>query len=97
MQFQPNHIPANSSLGSKVSKLNLDPPRPMASNATRLSCGLYNSTGSYLHIYTTQGGNSKPPDTSMARLTSHSDLPFTLNRRNSRVLVTRSMAVDGNP
>jgi len=69
----------------------------MASNVTRLSCGLYNSIESCLHIYTTQGGNSKPPDTLMARLTSHSDLPFTLNRRNYRVLVTRSMAVDGNP
>ena len=68
----------------------------MASNATRLSCGLYNSTGSYLPIYTTQGGNSKPPGTLTVKLMSHSDLPFTPNRRSYRVLVTRSMAVDGN-
>lgn len=96
MQSRANHIPANSSLGIRASKLNSDLPRQMDSNATRLSCGLYNSTGSYLHISTTRGGNSKPLGTSMARLMSHSDQLSILNHQNYRVLVTRSTAVDGN-
>jgi hypothetical protein len=96
-RFQANHIPTNSNLGSKASKPNSDLPRQMDNNATRHLCGLFNSTGSYLHISITRGDNSKPLGISMVRHMSHSDLLSTLSRQSYRVLVTHFTAVDGNP
>jgi hypothetical protein len=96
MPFQANHIPTNSNSGCKTFKLNLDLPRKTDNSETRLSCGLYNSTGSYLHIYITRDDNSKLPDKLMVRPMSYHAQLSTLNRPSYPVLATHSTVVGGN-
>jgi hypothetical protein len=96
MQLQVNHIPTNSNSVCKTFKPSLDLPPKMDNNATRLSCGLYNSTGSSLRTYITQDDNSKLPDKLMVRPMSYNALLSTLNRPNYPVPATRSMVAGEN-